>query len=86
VTGPAWVGCLAMPGVLAPWGEAYARELAAHLLSHMAENNWSAGSFPPKKAFLGFSSGKGSGLVAPFADTNFALSQSLWAWICFTVL
>ena len=95
VTGPASVHCLAVAGMPTPWGQVYTPcagtqgavgELAGCLLSYMAENNLSAGSFPPQKAFLGFSSGRESGLVVPFAEADFALSQSLRTWTCFTVI
>lgn len=76
-------------------GQAYApcagrkravEELGGRLLSHMAENNLSAGSFPPQKGFLGLFSGRESCLVIPFAEADFALNQSLWTWTRFTIL
>lgn len=80
-------------GPLSCWGQVYAPraaregtggELAGCLLSYMAENNFSAGSLPPQKVFLSFSSGRKSGLVVPYAEAD--LVSSIWPWTGFTIL
>lgn len=57
-----WAGINSIPD-----REAAVGELGACLLSSMAKNNLITGSLPPQNLFLGFSSGRKSALVVPFA-------------------